>query len=84
MGDVIAFQNHLQATIEHGTNNTFDHADESGVRYYYLAATVPAADVPEVPLGPVTLLIGAGVVAMGVTRVRRSARHTETRGPSIS
>ena len=38
LGDTIAFQKRLQATVEHGTNNTFDHADESGVRFYYLAA----------------------------------------------
>jgi len=37
LGDTIAFQNHFLATVEHGTNNTFDHADESGVRFYYLA-----------------------------------------------
>jgi hypothetical protein len=48
IGDTIAFQRRLDATIEHGSENTYDGgaaeagtalADESGVAFYYLADT---------------------------------------------
>jgi hypothetical protein len=46
IGDTIAFQHRLDATVEHGSENTYDGsmgqqgqalADESGVAFYYLA-----------------------------------------------
>jgi hypothetical protein len=54
LGDTIAFQRRLDATVEHGSENTYDGgtaergaalADESGVAFYYLA-DAPAVALP--------------------------------------
>lgn len=49
LGDAINFQNRLQATVEHGTNNGFDKVDESGLAFSYLVpGAVASIDAPGV------------------------------------
>jgi hypothetical protein len=65
LGDAIAFQNSFRATIEHGANNTYNHVDESGLRFYYMPGAGSPVNVAEVPWGAGLVVVGlfAGVIA---------------------